>query len=533
MRDRKIVIIGVGNVLRADDGLGPYVVSLIREKIKHLENVELIDCGTGGMEVANYMQGVSKAIIVDAIQMGKKPGEIYYFKINTRIFREKREVLDLVQSVSVHEIGLKEAIYLILLGIFGGMLSGFIGSGGAFVLTPGMMAIGAPGAIAVASNMCHKFPKAMIGVWRRLKVGHVDLKLAGLMAISAIAGVQIGIYVQKIIADALGPAGTNLYVTMAFLIVLPTVSYFCIRDVIKARKYGIADTEPELAAKLEEKFKVWPVLEFETAKRKQSLWLTLPTGFATGFLAATIAVGGFIGVPSMIYIIGAPSVVASGTELGVAFVMGATGTFSWAYFLGAVDFRMTVLILAGSLIGVQIGAVGTTYVKQYMIKLAMAVVMLLVTLSRLVAMPKILYNLGWINLNEFYIPILDNLVFWIMIIAMISVTPIVLVPMLRIRKQLVVMDLLADSIVKPPKKGGLYIKLILFGLISIVSYIILFINAEAWTVFATQKTLIAAFSVIAIAIYFSTVHGNFAHALLDLFNIGALREGVLERIEET
>ncbi len=112
MRDRKIVIIGVGNVLRADDGLGPYVVSLIREKIKHLENVELIDCGTGGMEVANYMQGVSKAIIVDAIQMGKKPGEIYYFKINTRIFREKREVLDLVQSVSVHEIGLKEAIVL-------------------------------------------------------------------------------------------------------------------------------------------------------------------------------------------------------------------------------------------------------------------------------------------------------------------------------------------------------------------------------------------------------------------------------------
>jgi len=60
-------------------------------------------------------------------------------------------------------IGIYEALFLLALGFFGGMLSGFIGSGGAFVLTPGMMSIGVPGPIAVASNMAHKFPKAMIG----------------------------------------------------------------------------------------------------------------------------------------------------------------------------------------------------------------------------------------------------------------------------------------------------------------------------------------------------------------------------------
>lgn len=73
------------------------------------------------------------------------------------------------------------------------MLSGFIGSGGAFVLTPGMMSIGVQGPIAVASNMCHKFPKAMIGAYRRHKIKQLDPKLAALFAISAIAGVQIGI----------------------------------------------------------------------------------------------------------------------------------------------------------------------------------------------------------------------------------------------------------------------------------------------------------------------------------------------------
>ena len=52
---------------------------------------------------------------------------------------------------------------MVLLGFIGGTLSGFIGSGGAFFMTPGMMNIGVPGPVAVASNITHKFGKAMIG----------------------------------------------------------------------------------------------------------------------------------------------------------------------------------------------------------------------------------------------------------------------------------------------------------------------------------------------------------------------------------
>ncbi|MDI3496768.1 sulfite exporter TauE/SafE family protein, partial [Archaeoglobus sp.] len=274
-------------------------------------------------------------------------------------------------------IGPFEALFLLALGFFGGMLSGFIGTGGAFVLTPGMMSIGTPGPIAVASNMCHKFPKAMIGAYRRYKLRQLDPKLALLMATSAIFGVQVGIQVQKHIYELLGPTGTNLYVSVAFLIVLPTVAAVLIRDVVKARRMGISDLEPRFAAKLEQKFRIPPMIKFNIVGREQSAWLTIPLGFGTGFLAATIAVGGFIGVPSMIYLIGASSAVASGTELGIAFVMGSTGTFTWIYLLGAVDLRLTTLILATSLIGVQIGAVGTTYVRQYYIKMAMATVMLL------------------------------------------------------------------------------------------------------------------------------------------------------------
>ena len=123
-----------------------------------------------------------------------------------------------------------------------------------------------------------------------------------------------------------------------------------------------------------------------------SLWFLVPVSLATGMLAATIAVGGFIGVPGLMYIIGVTSIIASATELVIAFVMGLGGTLIWAYY-GMVDIRLTLIILGGSLFGVQLGAIGTTYVKEYMIKMVMAVIMLIVALSRFLAMPKYLNKL--------------------------------------------------------------------------------------------------------------------------------------------
>ncbi|RLE70244.1 MAG: sulfite exporter TauE/SafE family protein [Thermoprotei archaeon] len=436
-------------------------------------------------------------------------------------------------------IGPFEALFLLALGFFGGMLSGFIGSGGAFVLTPGMMSIGAHGPIAVASNMCHKFPKAMIGAWRRKKIGHLDVKLATLMALSAIAGVQVGIWVQGLILKALGVTGTNLYVSMAFIIVLPTVAAICLRDVVKARKYGIEDTEPEFAKKLEQKFRIPPMINFKVAGRTQSLWLTIPTGFGTGFLAATIAVGGFIGVPSMIYIIGAPSFVASGTELGIAFVMGSTGTWTWAYQFGAVDFRMTTLILAASLIGVQIGAVGTTYVRQYFIKLAMAVVMILVTISRACAVPGYLVKLGWVSIDLGLIATLDSLVLPIMVIAFLSVTPIVLVPMISVRRTLAKAGVLSHALVSTGHKGRLIPKTILFGVITFTNYYLLFRDPTAWPKFITSiphadpiTAIALATGVVVLAIYWSIIHGNFAHCVLDLAKITSLKKEVADTISK-
>ena len=116
-------------------------------------------------------------------------------------------------------------------------------------------------------------------------------------------------------------------------------------------------------------------------------------------LAATIAVGGFIGVPGMIFVVGASSLVASATELVVAFSMGLIGSIKWGM-MGLIDIRLTVIILAGSLFGVQIGAYGTTFVNQNYIKKVMGTIMLLVALSRGIIIPNYLSELELITIND-------------------------------------------------------------------------------------------------------------------------------------
>lgn len=158
---------------------------------------------------------------------------------------------------------------------------------------------------------------------------------------------------------------------------------------------------------------------FKSLNARISVLFTIPLGFATGMLAATIAVGGFIGVPAMIYVLGAPSLMASASELVIAFVMGLGGSFKYAMH-GLVDIRLAMIILAGSLFGIQLGAIGTTYVKPFMIKVVMGVIMVIVLFSRGLMVPVYLSQLGLIQeLSYGTTRLLKNVSFAIMIFALV------------------------------------------------------------------------------------------------------------------
>jgi uncharacterized membrane protein YfcA len=250
----------------------------------------------------------------------------------------------------------------------------------------------------------------------------VDVKLGIIMGISAEAGVLYGAHIQENIKKAFGDAGSNLYVSAAFVIVLALVGGFVLLDAWKTYRSGNTDAEEKVTrlAKWAQSINIpGTMVYFKSLNAKVSVLFTIPLGFATGMLAATIAVGGFVGVPSMIYVLGAPSLMASATELVIAFVMGLGGSFKYAL-SGLVDIRLAMIILAGSLFGIQLGAIGTTYVKPYMIKLVMGVIMVIVLFSRALMIPVYMSQLNILQpLTEGTIKLLKTTSFVIMALALL------------------------------------------------------------------------------------------------------------------
>ena len=233
-----------------------------------------------------------------------------------------------MEAIEFIDLNLTNAILLILIGFVGGMVSGFIGSGGAFVLTPAMMTLGAPGIVAVASNICHKFPKALVGAIKRNKYGQVDVKLGLVLGLFAEGGMLYGKHIMTDIKAQFGSVGTDLYVSAIFIMVLSIVGGFVLRDYFKLKQSGNSETHTltPIARWIHSVHIPGTMVYSRGADAHISALFLAPVGFATGMLASTIAVGGFIGVSAMIYLFGLPAIMASATELVIAFVMGLGGT---------------------------------------------------------------------------------------------------------------------------------------------------------------------------------------------------------------
>jgi uncharacterized membrane protein YfcA len=294
---------------------------------------------------------------------------------------------------------------VILIGFMGGTISGFIGSGGAFLMTPGMMNLGVPGVMAVSANITHKFGKAMMGSKKHGELGNVDRKLGMYLLATAAVGISGAVFVNGYFFDKMGKAGSGLYVSAFFVIVLSIIGWSLFKDAMRSKKEPGAGPSDKLL-KLSRKFQIKPMIHFNVANVDVSLVVLLVVGLATGYMAGTIGVGGFIGVPAMIYVFGVPTVVAAGTELFLAMFMGAWGAFNYAL-KGYVDLRLVLLLYAGSLLGIYFGAVGTKLVKELYIRMVTAILILLCVVSRALAIPGYCHELKWINLSKDTVALLE------------------------------------------------------------------------------------------------------------------------------
>ena len=204
---------------------------------------------------------------------------------------------------------------------------------------------------------------------------------------------------------------------------------YVLRDAWKAYRAGTTDAEEtlcRLARWVQSVHIPYTMVYFKSLNTRVSVLFTIPLGFATGMLAATIAVGGFIGVPGMHYMLGVPSIMASASEPSPpsSWSLGGTITYAWS---GLVDIRMAMIILAGSLFGIQLGAIGTTYVKPHMIKVVMGTIMVMVLVSRGLVIPVYLAEIEVMEpLDSTTVSVLNGSSFPIMMLALVVGAGIVL-----------------------------------------------------------------------------------------------------------
>lgn len=103
IKSNPIVLLGVGNILLTDEGFGVHVVNQLREDYVFNPPITILDGGTMGMELLTYMRGMTKLLLVDAINGGDAPGTVYEFP-----YEEMNSYF--TEAISVHEVGMQDIL---------------------------------------------------------------------------------------------------------------------------------------------------------------------------------------------------------------------------------------------------------------------------------------------------------------------------------------------------------------------------------------------------------------------------------------
>jgi uncharacterized membrane protein YfcA len=273
---------------------------------------------------------------------------------------------------------------LILLGFTVGVIGGFFGVGGAFMVTPALNVFGFPMAYAIGTDMAHIAGKAIVATAKHRKYGNVDMRLGVLMIIGTAIGIEGGaktiMWLEKV-----GRVDFVVQITYMFLLFglssYMLYEYFKLTSGRKDKSKPATDADTSALALKMHKIKIPPMVHLKVSGFTISVWIILLVSAFTGFLAGFLGVGGgFIRMPSLMYIIGCPTRVAVGTDLFEIVVTGAYGAFSYAM-KARVELIAAAVMLIGAAVGAQFGTLATQYVKGLKIRLYFAVTMALSGIS--------------------------------------------------------------------------------------------------------------------------------------------------------
>jgi uncharacterized protein len=294
------------------------------------------------------------------------------------------DIFDIYLPIAGIEFNL---LLLIVIGFCVGVLGGFFGVGGGWIVTPALNIFGFHMAFAIGTDLANIFGQTIGATKKHHKMGNIDWKLGYISILASIAGLEVGSQVVLVLEKA-GDVGS--IVRWCYLFLMFGLSTLMFYDYFRSNPWKLKKESKDgsensgkkkqrinLAERLH-KINLPPMISLPTSGIKSvSLWIVIMVFLFTGFLSGFLGVGGgFIRMPALVYLIGVPTVIAVGTDLMSVLFAGAYGCFTYAL-KGRVEFIAAFVMLIGASIGAQIGATAIKYIKGYGIRLLFAIMIVL------------------------------------------------------------------------------------------------------------------------------------------------------------
>lgn len=285
---------------------------------------------------------------------------------------------------------------LLLLALGGGIgfLSGLFGVGGGFLMTPLLIFIGVPPAVAVATQSNQTVATSVSGVLAHWSRDNVDFKMGFVLLAGGVFGSLVGVALFSILRRF---GQIDLVINVAYVIMLGSIGIMMLVESVKALRRVRRAQGPR---KLHQH--VWVHgLPFKMRFKKSRLYISavMPVGlgFLVGILSALLGVGGaFMLVPAMIYLLGMPTVVVIGTSLFQIIFVAAVTTILQSVENRTVDVMLAFVLTIGSVIGAQFGGRLGARLPGEQLRFLLALLILVVAIGllyELVATPEDLYSI--------------------------------------------------------------------------------------------------------------------------------------------
>ena len=316
----------------------------------------------------------------------------------------------------------------ILIGAMAGLITGCIGAGGGFIITPALMSAGIKGILVVGTDLFHIFAKAIMGSVIHRKLGNVSVPLAAVFLIGSISGATVGGYIQRVIYET-NPVMSDAFITVVYSFMLGFLGLYAGTDFLKARKaakerlplgggeaHGGKEEGAEMGAlpKKLQSIKLPPMVKFDydfvPGGRGISWVFLVLSGFLVGLLAAIMGVGGgFVTFPIFVYVMGISSMTTVGTDIFQIIFTASYAAITQYAIYGFIFYTLAMGMLLGSLIGIQVGAMVTKVVPGITIRGFYALAIIAGFVNRIFALPARLQQMDVIPLSKQFCYVLEQI----------------------------------------------------------------------------------------------------------------------------